>query len=332
MQTRVPAVPVPGAVLLPAAALLASIAVLLTPVAARAQVTALTRQCAAVPTVEGRGYCDRVALALVAIQPRLGMAAAGGNPVAGTASTVGMRMGSSPRISVVARIDGVFVEAPRFLDQTATGTKPFFLPGLGIDASMGLLEGLTLAPTVGGVLSLDALAGATLVPLPLDFRERANVSWAVGARLGLLRESFTLPGVSLSLMYRHLGRVTYGDPALVASDGFFQGRLSMLSLRGAASKRIYLFDVTVGLGLDRVYGDTRFGSAISSVPYTYSVNGLKTERRCGFIDVGWTSLVWQMVAEFGWQTGPGAFPAVLPVGTGSIGAAPFAGLALRLTI
>lgn len=321
-----------SAALIRVAGLLALVAGLLAPAPAAAQVAALTRQCSAIPTVDGQAYCDRVALAVVAVQPRVVLAAAGGNPVAGTGSTVGLRTGSSPRVSLVARASGVVAETPRILDQAATGDRRFFLPGLGLDATVGLLEGLTLAPTVGGVLSLDALAGMALVPLPGDFLERGNLSWALGGRLGLLRESFTLPGVSVSLMYRRLGRVTFGDPRLVTSDGFFQGGLSALSLRAAASKHIYVVDVTAGLGLDRVHSDTRFGSTVFSVPYTYTVNGLETDRRCAFIDVGWTNLIWQVVGEVGWQVGPGALPAALPAGTAMVGSAPFVVVALRLTI
>jgi hypothetical protein len=313
-------------------ALLAMAATVLVPAPARAQVAALTAQCSALPAGDARRYCNLVAEAVVTVQPVLGIAAAGGNPVAGTASTVGMRMGASPRLSLTARASGVLAQSPGILSATATGTRHFFVPALGVDGALGLLEGLSLAPTVGGVLSLDALAGLTLVPLPGDFQERAKLSWAVGGRLGLLRESFTLPGVSASLMYRRLGRVTLGDPSLVASDGFFRSSLSMLSLRGAASKRIYLLDVTVGAGLDRILSDTRFGSAATSVPYTYTANGLKTDRGCAFVDVAWTSLVWQMVGELGWQGGPGAFPELLPVGAGTAGGALFGSLALRLTI
>lgn len=307
-------------------------AALLMPAPAHAQVSKLTDQCSAIPSDAGRRYCDLVGAAVVAMEPPIGIAAAGGNPVAGTASTVGMRMGATPRLSLIARAGGVLLQTPQVLDIAATGTKRLFVPALGVDAALGLLEGLSLAPTVGGVLSLDALAGVALVPLPGDFQERAKVSWAVGGRLGLLRESFTLPGVSASLMYRRLGQVTFGDPALLATDGFFQSSLSMLSLRAAASKRIYLLDVTVGVGADRVYGDTRFGSAATAVPYSFRVNGLRTDRGCAFVDVAWTSLVWQMVGELGWQAGPGTLRAVLPAGAATGGGAPFGSLALRLMI
>jgi hypothetical protein len=310
----------------------ASVVAILIPAPARAQVSALTDQCSAIPSDDGRRHCNLVAQAVEVVQPGIGISAAGGNPVPGTASTVGMRMAASPRLSLNGRVGGVLVETPRILDATTAGTRRFFVPTLGVDAAFGLLEGLSLAPTVGGVVSLDALAGLALTPLPGVFRERAKVSWALGARLGLLRESFTLPGLSASVMYRHLGRVTIGDPALFTSDGFLQSSMSVVSVRGAASKRIYLVDVTVGLGLDRIYSDTRFGSAATAVPYTYTVNGLKTDRGCAFVDIAWTSLVWQVVGELGWQAGPGTFPALLPAGASTPGGAPFASLALRLTI
>ncbi|HKJ92814.1 MAG TPA: hypothetical protein VJ957_06580, partial [Longimicrobiales bacterium] len=223
---------------------LAPVPGLLAPAPAAAQETALTSRCAAISVDADQRFCNLVAQSVVVLQPRLGIAAAGGNPVAGTASTVGMRMGATPRLSLTLRTGGILVEGPGILDRTTGGTVRFLAAGLGVDAAMGLLEGLSLAPTVGGVLSVDALAGATLMPLAGNFQQAVNLSWALGGRVGLLRESFTLPGVSVSLMYRHFGHVTFGDPGLVGSDGFFQSNLSMLSLRGAASKRIFLFDVS----------------------------------------------------------------------------------------
>ena len=50
---------------------------------------------------------------------------------------------------------------------------------------------------------------------PLDVKgfaeDTPDFSYGVGARLGLLRESFTMPGISVSLMYHRLGTVSYGD-------------------------------------------------------------------------------------------------------------------------
>lgn len=298
-----------------------------------AQESLLTDQCATLTTDDARRFCNLVGQAVFAALPPVGLAATGGNPVPGTASTLGMRIGSTPRITVGARLTVARVETPRILDRVASATPSYLLPGLGMDVAVSVFNGISPAPTVGGLLSLDAVGHVGLVPAPSDgFGGGLLVSRGVGLRLGLLRESFTLPGVSVSAMYHVIGDVTYGDPRLLTSDGFFRSSASILSLRAAVSKRIMLLGVTAGVGFDRSMSDTRIGLDTGGGTATFAVTGLDVDRVSAFLNAEWTMLVVHLVGEVGWQAGSGEFPALLPSGGGVEGGSIFGGLAVRLTI
>jgi hypothetical protein len=64
-----------------------------------------------------------------AIQERVGTALWGGNPVPGTASTLGMRIGSSPRLSVSGRAVLVPAELPPLLDRSGPRGARGWIPG-----------------------------------------------------------------------------------------------------------------------------------------------------------------------------------------------------------
>src|SRR5690606_1943946 len=90
------------------------------------------------------------------------------------------------------------------------------------------------------------------IPLPdgEGFSGSVN-SWSGGLRLGILRESFTAPGVSLSGMYRQVGGVEYGDPEFSQEDAYFKiDDMEVWSARAAVSKRLLALGLTAGAGYD----------------------------------------------------------------------------------
>ena len=134
------------------------------------------------------------------IHPRVGLALWGGSPVPGTASTHGMRLGSVPRLSGSTRIVVLPMELPPLRDRTANEGVEVLMAGLSTQMSVGILQGLSPLPTVGGLLSLDAVVRGSWLLLPDDQGfDTGNVfAGSIGLRLGILRESFTLPALSLT--------------------------------------------------------------------------------------------------------------------------------------
>lgn len=287
---------------------------------------------------EANRRCNILVQSLEIVQGPLGMAMSGGNPVPGTASTMGMRLGSVPRLSLGTRLTLIGVDLPQILHQGGKREIGLTLPGLSLDAAIGLLPGASPLPTIGGVASVDVLASIGILPLPTGagFESGTPFSWAFGLRAGVFRESFTLPGISVSAMYRHLGRSTFGDPLLQKTESFFDLNVSALSFRGAVGKRIAGLGLTAGAGFDRYSssGDFGFASPAGAVPeYQLSFTRFKNNRTSLFGNISYTFLILHLVGEVGWQQGPGLISAPLPANAEiSTGGHLFGGVAARLSI
>jgi hypothetical protein len=232
---------------------------------------------------------------------------AGGSPVAGTASTLGHRLPGSPRWSVTARMTGARIALP---DPGASGAT---LDGTGIgwnaDLAVGVIDGIPALATVGGVGSIDLLASLGSVNLPgaAGFRTRSPLTWGAGARVGVMRESFTVPGISMSAMYRRLGSFSAGDAVPSAGGVLVRSpSASAWSLRAGVGKRISLFGVTAGFGWDRLSSEIVADIGAPSGSVTIEDDSYVSSRTLLFGGFLWTRLVYSLSAEFGWQRGGGA--------------------------
>jgi hypothetical protein len=281
-------------------------------------------------------WCRASALGIQAAQGALGLAASGGTDLPGSASTLGWRMKGSPRMAFSLR--GSLTRAP-FPALASSGGLPrgernADFPALHVSGTLGVFDGFFVAPTVGGVGSLDLTASGYWVGAPRDvgFQDDA-IGWGLGARLGILRESFSLPGVSLSAFHRWLGSSKLwdrmkGDPAEAEFD------LRASSLRGVVGKDIQGIGIYGGAGWERYSGNAALvvsnqeGGAADS-----SASGKpRSDRFLFFFGGSMTYLALQISGEGGWAEGfdPG-------LGSSSVGGfdpsggSVFGALSLRLT-
>ena len=297
------------------------------PADARAQ--SLREQCADAAT-GGLAYCESLADAAVTLPARLAIAAAGGNPVSGTASTLGMRIPGSPRWSLALRSTIARASLPPIGD--AAPIRPT-LWSVNADAAVGLFNGFNLAPTIGGFGSLDVLGsiGVLGVPDGDGFEPSSPLTWALGARVGILRESFTAPGVSASAMYRSLPDVEFGEST--PGPYFDNAGQGVLSLRGTVGKRILGLGLTAGVGYDRTGSDVRARfdepGPLFPNPVDIAEQDVTSGRTSFFGNVSYTILILNMAAELGWQES-GERPAAAHDDTGKGGL--FGGVAVRLAI
>ncbi len=299
-----------------------------------------------------RENCVVVAQAVESAQPQLGILLAGGNPTLGTASTGGIRLGVLPRVSASAKANLVFIRLPDILAESAGGAVQRLNDATGIPApalsgtvSLGVFPGVSVAPTIGGIGAVDLLGSATWLPLATFDTEGFSAgsvpdfAYGIGARVGILRESFTMPGISVSLMYRKLDELSYGDvcerPAPVlqpaegdgytAEGGFctvdgdpgeFRLDLTDWSTRAAVSKRLFGLGLTAGVGYDRFASDVGFGlrtpclSAGAQGCYArFSDLEVDADRWSGFVDGSFTALFATLAVELGWLQGTEPLPA-----------------------
>ncbi|CAN5686655.1 hypothetical protein BH23GEM9_BH23GEM9_14100 [soil metagenome] len=300
--------------------------------AAAAQQGTLREQCVAAASAQVRAFCENVADAATIIQPRIGIAASGGNPVPGTASTMGMRLGSMPRVGLGLRVSAANVELPPIERVGQARAISFPVGTIAADATVGLYRGIALLPTVGGFASIDLLGSVGVLPLPRGegFDDSAAMTWAVGARLGVLRESFTAPGVSVDVMYRSLGDVAYGSADLSDRDAFLGvSDYRVASVRGVVGKRVLGFGATAGAAYDHYTADV--AGRVLQPEGTLEVRqaDLSTRRVSLFANASLTILILNMAAEMGWQRGGTARPgASTLIENGGL----FGGIAVRLAI
>lgn len=314
------------------------------PSPAAAQPLDVAARCAIADVSEAtRAVCNFVAQGVEMAQPRFGIAAVGGNPVPGTASTVGMRIGSTPRVSVALRTTGVWVRLPYVPDAARGASRRAIVPGVAVDGAIGLFQGFSPLPTIGGMGSLDLLASLGFISPPgatAVVNGRVGTA-ALGLRLGILRESFLAPGVSVTGMYRLIATTTAGDPSLAEGDASYRlSGNSVATVRAAVGKRLLGFGATVGVGYDRFGSDVRVAvrnpdpGPGEDAELRFDVRGVSSTRFTAFANASWTLMVLNLVGELGWQAGgervPGEFPpgaSVSPRRRGFYGS-----LAARLTI
>lgn len=320
------------------------------PNAIRAQESGLTGACGEL-TNRLRQTCLVAAQAVESAQPQLGVLVTGGNPTIGTASTGGLRLGVLPRVSATVKANVVRARIPDLreirtdpTDAETYGDVSILAPSLSGTATVGIFPGVSLMPTIGGIGSVDLLGTASWIPLRRlgtdEIRESsADVSYGGGVRVGLLRESFTMPGASLSVLYHTLGTVAYGEicparlgtsettgpgysleqgqcaPTDLGDMGEFRFDLSGWSTRAAVSKHLLGLGLSAGVGYDRFSSDLAAGVRAPQAAFGGTTEyarisdvDLSQGRWSAFVDGSFSLLVATIAVEAGWLQGADAVP------------------------
>ena len=246
--------------------------------------------------------CREIGLAAMALQQGVGLVGSLGSDIPGNPSTLGRRLGRMPRLGLAVSGGLLGVRMPPVggagvaeLEEMETLT----LAGLRVDAMAGVLDGLRLGPSIGGVLSVDLIASYSLVRLP----EGAGVTGSstgvgLGARVGLLRESFTVPGISVSATRRWHGTLRAGsvDAGTVAQA---DPELTVSSLRAVAGKNWFVVGVMGGVGWERYAGDTRLSVPRKATDEATATGHVASERMIYFMSGWYNFLITQVSAEIG---------------------------------
>jgi len=252
------------------------------------------------------------------LAPQISQAVAGGSATLGQNSTLG-GLGHFSLGAHATAVAGSVPDVTNFptcysnaQNSVPLPTTKSAVPMVGADAAIGIFGGLPLALTnVGG---LDLLVSAQYVPE----RTFSNVSLKTpdgslqlgyGARIGLLSESFIVPGVSFSYIKRDMPKVNVLASRANDSLGVAGMKLKSSSWRIAASKSLILFNVGAGVGQDK------FDSQVDSVTAVTSTTGFvnargslgpqvqQLTRTNYFVNASFSLLVAKLTAEVGQSTG-----------------------------
>ncbi len=266
---------------------------------------AAQNECAGMAT-QSQTICNRAVDAYKTFQPLGGIAISGGNPELGTARG----LGGPGHLFVSARVNVVKADIPN--PDTTQGKISGGLPAPVVEGGVGLLRGVG-----GGLLSVDALVSATLLPANLDKLSVDSTATRIGGmalgvgygvRVGVMNGFFPIPAVSVSVMRRSLPRVQLGD--LSKGDNYqFDTDLKATNVRVAASLRFLVLDVAAGFGFDHysstghiVVGSTFNCPGPGCGKQTVTV-AVTNNRQVLFADAGLNLMLLKLVGEIGYQTG-----------------------------
>lgn len=299
--------------------------------AAAQDLAPLVTQCALGGSAELLTSCRSAVLAAQAIRGGIAVADAAGADLSGASSTIGRRLENAPRVSVDVRLRMARFGMPDIIGggTGAAGETAVNVYGVKSSVAVGVLDGFSLMPTVGGVLSLDLLASGSLMFLGESDGFLGNEAiFSVGGRVGIFRESFSLPGVTVSVVQSFGKNVDWSS---AVNGAQIDAGISTTSVRATIGKNFFTFAVLAGMGWDWDRGEV--GVQIPD-PMGQGVgrsDGLTTRRPVYFAGVSITRLVYQLSLEGGWAGGyeelSGYAGAYDP---GAI--TPFVGVAGRITI
>jgi hypothetical protein len=303
-----------------------------------APLIAQNSECAGVTTLEGARETCNVAVDFArAYHPLLGLAISAGNPVLGAGAASG-RLGS---FSVTLRTNLVRVSVPDLSNAGSGGPVPqddeILAPAPLVEGHAGLFRGLP-----GGLFALDLLVALQLVPnedISEDIRVDpdapsigpVSLGTGLGVRVGLLPEDGTLPGVSLSYMYRSIPRVGFGDLA-TGDDVAADVRITSSNLRLTAGKKFAVLVVAGGLGWSRYGGDAsaRYDAGLAGQPSI--ALDLSQSRTLFFLNAGLDFGFLKLVGEVGRQSGNDQGLGTEFIGFDDTGGTTFYSVGLRMGI
>jgi len=256
--------------------------------------------------------CQAAVDGIRAFYPLAGMVVTGGNPVIGTARS----LGGLGHFALTARVNAIKAALP---DPTATNQTPVptsfngAVPAPVIEGAVGLTKGLA-----GGLLAVDVLGSALILPTGIDnltvdanatkFLDAA-LGIGYGLRVGVLNGAFPVPAVSVSWMHRTVPRLRYGTigPIIGTGDEFeFTMDLTGDSYRAIAGWKLAAVDLAAGIGVDRYKStDTniRFHDAVTPTSVRTVVINPTNTRALVFVNGGLSLAAVKLVGEIGLQAG-----------------------------
>lgn len=246
-----------------------------------------------------------------ALQSGIGLLMASGGVIPSSPSTAGTRFGGSPRW--VLDVGGGFAsfKHPDLSAGATPASKPARTSALAprITLVRGVFDGISLAPGVGGIGSVDVVADVRLLPLPGFESDNAQaMMWGGGLRFGILRESFILPGITVSGVYRQSARLRYGTADVDRPAVEVAPRVT--SVGAMVGKDLLFVGVSAGVQRDWIKGDVGvvLGGAGATELQSFPVQrgAMPLERTTWYVGANWTFIIAQFAAQLGWAEEPNA--------------------------
>lgn len=304
------------------AAALSAVLVLI-PLAVEAQTSSLLNQCVEAGTaVPDPTACHVLVRSAAELQATIGLAGTWGGVLPGAAHSLGKRFQDGPpRFSLSGRAGFLALDTPGG-GQGGTSSSRSLRPALQASFAGGVFEGLRLRPAVGGVLALDLFGTLAWISTPSEV-EGGGVQGGLGVRLGLLRESFDVPALTLVASHSWAGQSAFdsGTPSTRV-----QVTPRSTALRITISKDVGGFGLGASLGRDWYRGRAALIPPASAGELVIEDETFAHGRWVGAVTGMLNYLVLFVEGELGWA------PGISAAGTDELepGGSIFASLSARL--
>jgi len=261
--------------------------------------------------------CRTGALSLHALAGGIGLGMGAGGPFPVSPNILGQRVYGMPRLLFDLGMTGASFSQPDLTDPGAPAVRRW-MGAPRFSVGVGVFEGFSPLPTVGGVGGVDLIGEVRSLPFP-GFSGVDRSVWALGlgGRVGIFRESFSLPGLSVTAMHRRAGRVDQAVPVEGESGTELSIQPRTTSLRAVLGKDLWEVGVSGGFQQDWIRGTGSFQrSALGLGPPEAdggATGSVRADRSTWFLGFNWTWVVTQATLELGWSPTP-AVPAGLGPG------------------
>ena len=326
-----------------------SVSLLVVLVAVTTAIRVDAQQCAG--GIGARDACRKAIDLVNFLAPEYAGALAGGNPMIAQGGT----LGGLGHFTAAVRATRVIGALPQIGDQgfatsgearSSYASTTSLVPALSVDVGFGLFRGFEVGTLhVGG---LDALLSATymseLSNSSLDVAlEGSNTNFGFGARLGVIEETPTLPGIALTYVKRDMPRfvvngvTTQGTGAATAPGTITASSVLVTasSIRLTAGKRFGLVDLAVGGGQDMYTSAANVSAVVNAAAPLGSQTATGTAamnmtRLNFFADAALNVAVFKFVGELGTSTGGTAPDAMNSFGSAANSARTYFTLSIRI--
>jgi hypothetical protein len=283
---------------------------------------AQTSSCASGATQDA---CQKAVDLLNFMTPQLSTALASGNPTLGQ----GGALGGLGHFSIDIRASAVNGSLPQASNvgfsplgaQHSTFTsKNQYIPGVSLDAGVGLWRGISLGVThVGGI---DGIVTMTYLPnISTSGSSGGSISttggsekFGYGARLGILEESAVTPGLSVAWVQRDLPVVSFGE-TVNASGANPGGTIDLDNLaiktsdwRITAAKSFNIVGLSLGYGQDKYNANSLLSVTVDGGGSSQTPNTFAMTRTNYFVGMFINLYIFKIEGEYGQVTG-GSLPA-----------------------
>ena len=212
----------------------------------------------------------------------------------------------SPRFDVFLRTSGFTTRIPE-LSRTSTLNlieREVLLSSIQGSMVMGVFEGFQLKPTIGGLLALDLMAQGHFLLLPDIVETDGGMrALSLSARIGLVRETFTLPGMALSISRRFIKKMTVGWASTTHST-MLAVDPSVSSFRITMGKTVSAMGFMAGSGLDLYSSPVQLILSQQGGSQRDVEGELLHRRPVLFTGISLTLLILKLSTELGWAWAP----------------------------